>query len=267
MPTPRVALSPHLGSPHWLAALLFGLMLVLLVLIVSWFLRARAPVDPALNVTMIETDAPLAARPPPDITPALRASLNQTMADGKTLSGVSETSSRIESKVASCKPPPFRADRWAKKDLKHFSRGAGCWVTTQEGGGERSAAPSEKTIARLRPLGCVSTPMGTGKSKRPWCARSQVQFIVRGQLRRNSRMMERSRQRLATQCQRGLRRVGNIKRPHAGASMTIMRCVGRRISPQTTHPALGSGKMNFGAMPKLDIRTRPCSRFKEVMAG
>jgi hypothetical protein len=77
MPAPRLALSPHLGWPHWLAALLFGLMLVLLALIVSWLLRACAPVDPSLNFTMIETHAPPAAQSPPDITPALRASLDQ----------------------------------------------------------------------------------------------------------------------------------------------------------------------------------------------
>ena len=118
----------------------------------------------------------------------------------------------------------------------------------QEGGGERSAAPTEKTIARLMPLGCVSTPMGTGKSNRPQCARSQVQFIVRGQLRRNSRMMERSRQRRRQRnANEALRRVRNIERAHAGASMTIMRYVGRRISPDSTDPVLGLRKLNFGA--------------------
>jgi hypothetical protein len=40
MPAPRFALPPHLGWPHWLGALLFGLMLVLLVLILSWLLTA-----------------------------------------------------------------------------------------------------------------------------------------------------------------------------------------------------------------------------------
>jgi hypothetical protein len=129
MPAPRLALSPHLGWPHWLAALLFGLVLVLLVLIVSWFLRACAPVDPLLNFTMLETDAPPAAPSPPDITSALRASLEQTMTDGRTLAGeLAKLQAEFEIKAASCKPiepPPFQADRWAKKDLSILK---GCWV-------------------------------------------------------------------------------------------------------------------------------------------
>ena len=80
-------------------------MLVLLALIVSWLLRACAPVDPSLNFTMIETHAPPAAQSPPDITPALRASLDQTMADGKTLAGeLAKLQAEFEIKVASCKP-------------------------------------------------------------------------------------------------------------------------------------------------------------------
>jgi hypothetical protein len=119
---------------------------------------------------------------------------------------------------------------------------------TQERCGETSAAPSEKTIARLKLLGCVSTPMGTGKSYRPWCARSQVRFTVRVQLQRNSRMMERSRlRRRQRNANEALQRLQNTPRVHAGASMTIMRCVGGRVSPDSTAPALGLGNLNFGA--------------------
>jgi len=130
MPAPRPALSPHLGWPHWLAALLLGLMLVLLVLIVSWFLHAVAPVDALLNVTMLETDAPPAARSPDDMTPTLKASLDRTMADGKTLAvQLASLQAEFESKVAWCKPteqpPPLPADRWAKRDLSMLK---GCWV-------------------------------------------------------------------------------------------------------------------------------------------
>jgi hypothetical protein len=126
MPVPRLALPPHPGWPHWLAALLFGLMLVLLVLIVSWLLRACAPIDPLLNFAILETDAPPTAQSPPDITLALRASLDQTMADGKTLAGeLASLQADFKIKVASCKPPPFQADRWAKKDLSILK---GCWV-------------------------------------------------------------------------------------------------------------------------------------------
>ena len=132
MPAPRLALPLYPGWPHWLGALLFGLMLVLLVLIVSWLLRACSPVDPSLNVAILETDAPPAAPSPPDITPALRASLDQTMADGKTLAGeLASLQAEFKIKVASCKPielpkpPPLQADRWAQKDLGILK---GCWM-------------------------------------------------------------------------------------------------------------------------------------------
>ena len=135
MPAPRLALRPPLGSSHWLAALLLGLMLVLLVLITSWFLRAFAPGDPSLKVTMLETAAPPAAQPPPDITPALSASLDQTMADGKALAGeLASLQAEFKSKAASCEPPPFQADRWAKKDLSILK---GCWVLGHDARGVR----------------------------------------------------------------------------------------------------------------------------------
>ena len=85
MSAARLANSARLSWPHWLGTLLFGLMFVLLLLLVSWFLRAGAPVGPLLNFTSLETAAAPAAQPPPDITPALKASLDQTTADGKTL--------------------------------------------------------------------------------------------------------------------------------------------------------------------------------------
>jgi hypothetical protein len=132
MSAPRPVLSPHLGWPHWLAALLFGLMLVLLMLIGSWFLHAFTPVDPMLNVTLLETDAPPAADSPAEPAPALRASLDQTIADGKTLAGqLARLQAELTSKVAWCKPteqlppPSLPADRWAKKDLGMLK---GCWV-------------------------------------------------------------------------------------------------------------------------------------------
>jgi hypothetical protein len=132
MPAGRPALSLPLSWTHWLAALLLGLMLVLLVLMTSWLLRAFAPIDPLLNITMLETAAPSAAQQPPDITPVLRASLDQTMADGKTLAEeLARLQAELKIKVASCrpierpKPPALPADRWAKKDLGILK---GCWV-------------------------------------------------------------------------------------------------------------------------------------------
>jgi len=47
---PAVLLPARLGWSRWLSGLLFGLLLLLLLLITSWLLRACAPVDPSLNV-------------------------------------------------------------------------------------------------------------------------------------------------------------------------------------------------------------------------
>lgn len=53
------------GWPRWLAALLMGLLLILALLIVSWFLRACAPVEPK--------PPPVAKAPPPPPPPPLPA--------------------------------------------------------------------------------------------------------------------------------------------------------------------------------------------------
>src|SRR6266851_5780863 len=65
-------LPARLGWAPWLSALLFGLLLLLLLLITSWLLRACAPVDPTLNLATMETPAPppvQAAKPPPPPPP------------------------------------------------------------------------------------------------------------------------------------------------------------------------------------------------------
>ena len=61
-PTP--ILTAARGWPHWLAALLFGLLLLLALLIASWFLRACAPIEPSTNLTTLETPALPAPLPP-----------------------------------------------------------------------------------------------------------------------------------------------------------------------------------------------------------
>src|SRR5207248_6525249 len=78
---PAVALPARLGWSRWLGALLFGLLLLLLLLMASWLLRACAPVDPSLNVATQEAEAPPAPPPPPDPTPVLKASLDDVQAD------------------------------------------------------------------------------------------------------------------------------------------------------------------------------------------
>src|SRR4029450_3679032 len=74
------------GWPRWMAALLMGLLLILALLIVSWFLRACAPVGPSTTLSMPEPPAPPAPEAPPDPTPILKASLDSSEADGKKLS-------------------------------------------------------------------------------------------------------------------------------------------------------------------------------------
>jgi len=132
------------GWPHWLAALLFGLLLLLALLIASWFLRACAPVDPATRMATFETPAPPAPPPPEDRTPALKASLDDVQADESKLKAeLAAVQADLRTKLAQCKPveapkplppppppvaqkpaPPLPADRWAQKDLGLLE---GCW--------------------------------------------------------------------------------------------------------------------------------------------
>src|SRR5215470_11779989 len=71
----------RVGWAPWLSALLFGLLLLLLLLITSWLLRACSPVDPTLNLATMETPAPPAPEPPPDPTPVLKTSLDDAHAE------------------------------------------------------------------------------------------------------------------------------------------------------------------------------------------
>jgi hypothetical protein len=103
---PAVVLPARLAWAPWLSALLFGLLLLLLLLIASWLLRACAPVDPSLNVATHETPAPPAPEPPPDPTPLLKASLDSQEADNAKLKAeLAALESDLKDKVALCKPP------------------------------------------------------------------------------------------------------------------------------------------------------------------
>lgn len=127
-----------------------GLLFILALLIASWFLRACAPVDPAMRVSTLETPAPPAPPAPPDPTPALKASLDDAETDGRKLQvELAALQAEIKAKLAQCKPveppkpvaprkpveppkpsvaaappPPLPADRWAQKDLGMLQ---GCW--------------------------------------------------------------------------------------------------------------------------------------------
>jgi hypothetical protein len=134
------------GWPRWLAAFLSGVLLLLTLLIIAWFLRACAPVEPTANLSALETPAPPAPPPPPDPTPTLKASLEEAQSDEKTLKAeLAALVADIKSKLAQCKvveaprpapppppppppqpkPIPLPADRWAQKDLGMLQ---GCWV-------------------------------------------------------------------------------------------------------------------------------------------
>jgi hypothetical protein len=126
--------------PHWPAALLFGLLLLLALLIASWFLRACSPVDPTTNLSTLETPAPPAPPPPVDPTPVLKTALDEARADQKQLQAELATlSAGLKHRLAQCKaaepkpaphpsapppPAPLPADRWAAKDLGMLQ---GCW--------------------------------------------------------------------------------------------------------------------------------------------
>ncbi len=103
---PAVLLPARLGWSRWLSGLLFGLLLLLLLMITSWLLRACAPVDPSLSVATLETPAPPAPEPPPDPTPVLKASLDDAQADEKKLKlQLAALEQDLKGKEAMCKPP------------------------------------------------------------------------------------------------------------------------------------------------------------------
>ena len=106
---PAALLPARLGWSRWLSGLLFGLLLLLLLLITSWMLRACSPVDPSLNVATMETEAPPTPAAPPDPTPVLKASLDEAQADEKKLNlELASLQQDLEKKEAMCKPvePP-----------------------------------------------------------------------------------------------------------------------------------------------------------------
>lgn len=106
---PAVLLPARAGWPRFLGALLFGLLLLLLLLITSWLLRACAPVDPSLHLATHETPAPPAPEAPPDPTPVLKASLDDSQADEKKLRlQLAALEQDLKKKEEMCKPvePP-----------------------------------------------------------------------------------------------------------------------------------------------------------------
>lgn len=106
---PMAALPARLSWAPWLSALLFGLLLLLLLMITSWLLRACSPVDPTLNVATFETPAPPAPEAPPDPTPLLKASLDEAQGDDRRLKAeFLALQVALKTKLDQCKPvePP-----------------------------------------------------------------------------------------------------------------------------------------------------------------
>jgi hypothetical protein len=113
---------------RWWAALLFGLLLVLLLLIVSWLLRVSVPVAPAVTLSAFETPALAAAAGSPSPTPAFRASLDDARAHETNLQAeLAALQDDLRRKMEQCRPAeaPLPAERWAKGDLGTLK---GCWV-------------------------------------------------------------------------------------------------------------------------------------------
>jgi hypothetical protein len=103
---PAALLPARLGWSRWLSGLLFGLMLLLLLLITSWLLRACAPVDPSVSLATQETPAPPAPEAPPDPTPVLKASLDDAQTDEQKLKvELAALQDDLKGKEAMCKPP------------------------------------------------------------------------------------------------------------------------------------------------------------------
>jgi hypothetical protein len=103
---PAALLPARLGWSRWLSGLLVGVLLLLLLLMTSWLLRACAPVDPSLSVATFETPAPPAPEAPPDPTPLLKASLDDAQADEKKLKvALAALQEDLKGKEEMCKPP------------------------------------------------------------------------------------------------------------------------------------------------------------------
>jgi hypothetical protein len=113
---------------RWWAALLFGLMLVLLLLITAWLLRAVAPVAPAVILSATETPTVRPVNRQADPMPALRTSLGDARADERKLKAeLAARQDELRKQTEHCKPaqPPLPAERWSKGDLATLK---GCWV-------------------------------------------------------------------------------------------------------------------------------------------
>ena len=113
---------------RWWAALLFGLMLALLLMITAWLLRAVVPVAPTVTLSAAETPAAGRAEWMVDPLPALRTSLDDARANERKLKAeLAARQDDLRKQMARCKPvqPSLPAERWSRGDLATLK---GCWV-------------------------------------------------------------------------------------------------------------------------------------------
>jgi len=103
-------------------------MLLLLLLIAAWLLRAVPPVAPALILSATEMPAQEPAERRADPTPMLRRSLDGARADERKLRAwLAARQDELQRQTAQCKPaePSLPAQRWSRGDLATLK---GCWV-------------------------------------------------------------------------------------------------------------------------------------------
>jgi len=91
----------------WFRTLLLALPLLLLLLGGTWLLRELLPADPDLEMATREgPPAPPAAAPPPDASPAMKASLSAEQARARALRlELAAIEGELKKRVANCKPP------------------------------------------------------------------------------------------------------------------------------------------------------------------
>jgi hypothetical protein len=119
---------PIADFERWWAAMLFGLMLVLLLLITAWLLRVFVPVAPTINLSAVQMPAPTSTVAVPDPVVALKASLdNARNVEGELTGELVSRHADLRKQLEQCKPTesPLPAERWSKGDLATLK---GCWV-------------------------------------------------------------------------------------------------------------------------------------------
>jgi hypothetical protein len=104
----------------WFRSLLLALPLLLLLLGGAWLLRELLPAEPDLAMATREgPPAPAAPAPPPDRSPAMKASLSSEQARAKALRlELATIESELRKRVAACKPPEVAKEEPPKEPPK-----------------------------------------------------------------------------------------------------------------------------------------------------